>query len=86
MNNKEEKIFKENENKDNGFNHKLFLIHKFYDYHLKYLYNDNSTTNQTKLHYCLLYLTNLYYDCGYYEHALQILFECVKLSQSNCDH
>ena len=67
-------------------NHRLFLMHKFYDYHLKYLYNDNSTTNQTKLHYCLLYLTNLYYDCGYYEHALQILFECVKLSQSNCDH
>jgi hypothetical protein len=66
--------------------HRLFLMHKFYDYHLKYLYNDNSTTNQTKLHYCLLYITNLYYDCGYYEHALQILFECVKLSQSNCDH
>ena len=73
-------------NNENTFNHKLFLIHKFYDYHLKYLYNDNSSTNQTKLHYCLLYLTNLYYDCGYYEHALQILFECVKLSQSNCDH
>ena len=71
---------------NNKLNHRLFLIHKFYDYHLKYLYNDNSTTNQTKLHYCLLYLTNLYYDCGYYEHALQILFECVKLSQSNCDH
>ena len=70
----------------NQLNHRLFLMHKFYDYHLKYLYNDNSTTNQTKLHYCLLYLTNLYYDCGYYEHALQILFECVKLSQSNCDH
>ena len=73
-------------NNENTFNHKLFLIHKFYDYHLKYLYNANSSTNQTKLHYCLLYLTNLYYDCGYYEHALQILFECVKLSQSNCDH
>ena len=84
--NKEENLFLENKCDDNGFNHKLFLIHKFYDYHLKYLYNDNSTTNQTKLHYCLLYLTNLYYDCGYYEHALQILFECVKLSQSNCDH
>ena len=70
----------------NKLNHRLFLMHKFYDYHLKYLYNDNSTTNQTKLHYSLLYLTNLYYDCGYYEHALQILFECVKLSQSNCDH
>ena len=84
--NKEENLFLENKNDDNGFNQKLFLIHKFYDYHLKYLYNDNSTTNQTKLHYCLLYLTNLYYDCGYYEHALQILFECVKLSQSNCDH
>ena len=86
---KEESIFEEKSNimdKENNFNHKLFLIHKFYDYHLKYLYNDNSTTNQTKLHYCLLYLTNLYYDCGYYEHALQILFECVKLSQSNCDH
>ena len=92
---KEESIFEEknfgennndNNNEGNKFNHKLFLIHKFYDYHLKYLYNDNSTTNQTKLHYCLLYLTNLYYDCGYYEHALQILFECVKLSQSNCDH
>ena len=91
---KKESIFEENNdisnyiNNDNStkFNHKLFLIHKFYDYHLKYLYNDNSTTNQTKLHYCLLYLTNLYYDCGYYEHALQILFECVKLSQSNCDH
>ena len=91
---KEESIFEEknvrnnndNNNENNKFNHKLFLIHKFYDYHLKYLYNDNSTTNQTKLHYCLLYLTNLYYDCGYYEHALQILFECVKLSQSNCDH
>ena len=85
----EEKNFGENDdsnNESNKFNHKLFLIHKFYDYHLKYLYNDNSTTNQTKLHYCLLYLTNLYYDCGYYEHALQILFECVKLSQSNCDH
>ena len=73
-------------NYTNKLNHRLFLMHKFYDYHLKYLYNDNSTTNQTKLHYCLLYLTNLYYDCGYYEHALQILFECVKLSQSNCDH
>ena len=73
------------ENNDK-LNHRLFLIHKFYDYHLKYLYNDNSTTNQTKLHYCLLYLTNLYYDCGFYEHALQILFECIKLSQSNCDH
>jgi len=84
--NKEENLFLENKCDDNGFNQKLFLIHKFYDYHLKYLYNDNSTTNQTKLHYCLLYLTNLYYDCGYYEHALQILFECVKLSQSNCDH
>ena len=84
--NKEENLFLENKSDDNGFNQKLFLIHKFYDYHLKYLYNDNSTTNQTKLHYCLLYLTNLYYDCGYYEHALQILFECVKLSQSNCDH
>ena len=84
--NKEENLFLENKNDDNRFNQKLFLIHKFYDYHLKYLYNDNSTTNQTKLHYCLLYLTNLYYDCGYYEHALQILFECVKLSQSNCDH
>ena len=91
---KEEGIFEQNnlgtyndmKNENNKFNHKLFLIHKFYDYHLKYLYNDNSTTNQTKLHYCLLYLTNLYYDCGYYEHALQILFECVKLSQSNCDH
>ena len=70
----------------NKLNQRLFLMHKFYDYHLKYLYNDNSSTNQTKLHYCLLYLTNLYYDCGYYEHALQILFECVKLSQSNCDH
>ena len=77
------KIFND---KDNKFNHKLFLIHKFYDYHLNYLYNDNSTTNQNKLNYCLLYLTNLYYDYGYYEHALQILFECVKLSQSNCDH
>ena len=84
--NKEENLFLENKCDDNGFNQKLFLIHKFYDHHLKYLYNDNSTTNQTKLHYCLLYLTNLYYDCGYYEHALQILFECVKLSQSNCDH
>ena len=73
-------------NYTNKLNYRLFLMHKFYDYHLKYLYNDNSTTNQTKLHYCLLYLTNLYYDCGYYEHALQILFECVKLSQSNCDH
>ena len=95
---KKENIFEENDdminngnnginnNKTNEFNNKLFLIHKFYDYHLKYLYNDNSSTNQTKLHYCLLYLTNLYYDCGYYEHALQILFECVKLSQSNCDH
>ena len=87
---KEESIFEEKDDlkseKSNKFNHKLFLIHKFYDYHLKYLYNDNSTTNQTKLHYCLLYLTNLYYDYGYYEHALQILFECVKLSQSNCDH
>ena len=89
---KDENIFEENNkinilnNDELKFNHKLFLIHKFYDYHLKYLYNDNTTTNQTKLHYCLLYLTNLYYDCGYYEHALQILFECVKLSQSNCDH
>ena len=95
---KKENIFEENDDminngnnginntKTNEFNNKLFLIHKFYDYHLKYLYNDNSSTNQTKLHYCLLYLTNLYYDCGYYEHALQILFECVKLSQSNCDH
>ena len=98
VNKKKENIFEENDdminngnnginnNKTNEFNNKLFLIHKFYDYHLKYLYNDNSSTNQTKLHYCLLYLTNLYYDCGYYEHALQILFECVKLSQSNCDH
>ena len=93
---KEESLFEQNnlisnnnnfnDINNNKFNHRLFLIHKFYDYHLKYLYNDNSTTNQTKLHYCLLYLTNLYYDCGYYEHALQILFECVKLSQSNCDH
>jgi len=86
---KNENIFEENNDIINNkikFNNKLFLIHKFYDYHLKYLYNDNSTSNQTKLHYCLLYLTNLYYDCGYYEHALQILFECVKLSQSNCDH
>ena len=89
VNKKNEKIFEENNDIINNkikFNNKLFLIHKFYDYHLKYLYNDNSTSNQTKLHYCLLYLTNLYYDCGYYEHALQILFECVKLSQSNCDH
>ena len=88
-NKKNENIFEENNDIINNkikFNNKLFLIHKFYDYHLKYLYNDNSTSNQTKLHYCLLYLTNLYYDCGYYEHALQILFECVKLSQSNCDH
>ena len=83
-------IFCENNNNlesnSNILNNRLFLMHKFYDYNLKNLYNDNSTTNQTKLHYCLLYLTNLYYDCGYYEHALQILFECVKLSQSNCDH
>ena len=86
-NSEEEKIFEKIFNDEtNELNHRLFLMHKFYDYHLKYLYNDNSTTNQTKLHYCLLYLTNLYYDCGYYEHALQILFECVKLSQSNCDH
>ena len=85
-NNKQE-IFLNNDDENNKkLNQRLFLIHKFYDYHLKNLYNDNSTTNQTKLHYCLLYLTNLYYDCGYYEHALQILFECVKLSQSNCDH
>ena len=79
-------LFNKDDDNTNKLNHRLFLMHKFYDYHLKYLYNDNSTTNQTKLHYCLLYLTNLYYDCGYYEHALQILFECVKLSQSNCDH
>ena len=85
-NNKQE-IFLNNDDENNKkLNQRLFLIHKFYDYHLKNLYNDNSTTNQTKLHYCLLYLTNLYYDCGYYEHALQILFECVKLSQSTCDH
>ena len=85
--NNTQEIFLNNDDENNKkLNQRLFLIHKFYDYHLKNLYNDNSTTNQTKLHYCLLYLTNLYYDCGYYEHALQILFECVKLSQSNCDH
>ena len=79
-------LLNKDDDNTNKLTNRLFLMHKFYDYHLKYLYNDNSTTNQTKLHYCLLYLTNLYYDCGYYEHALQILFECVKLSQSNCDH
>ena len=54
--------------------------------YLKYLYNENSSSNETKIHYSLLYLANLYYDCGYYKKAIQILFECVKLSQSNCDH
>lgn len=64
---------------------KLFNIHKFYDHNLKYIYNDNSS-NETKIHYSLLYLTHLYFECGYYDKAIQILFECVKLSQSNCDH
>ncbi len=75
-------------NKDKSFSlsEKLFNLHKFYDYNLKYLYNENSSSNETKIHYSLLYLANLYYDCGYYKKAIQILFECVKLSQSNCDH
>lgn len=71
---------------DNKLKEKLFNVHKFYDHNLKYIYNDNSTTNESKIHYSLLYLTNLYYETGYYDKAIQILFECVKLSQSNCDH
>ena len=64
---------------------KLFNIHKFYDHNLKYIYND-TPSNETKIHYSLLYLTHLYFECGFYDKAIQILFECVKLSQSNCDH
>ena len=64
---------------------KLFNIHKFYDHNLKYIYND-AQANETKIHYSLLYLTHLYFECGFYDKAIQILFECVKLSQSNCDH
>ena len=75
-----------NKDKSSSLSEKLFNLHKFYDYNLKYLYNENSSSNETKIHYSLLYLANLYYDCGYYKKAIQILFECVKLSQSNCDH
>ena len=75
-----------NNNQNNSLAEKIFSLHKFYDYNLKYLYNENLSSNENKIHYSLLYLTNLYYECGYYNKAIQILFECFKLSQSNSDH
>lgn len=75
-----------NTNKNILINDKLYNIHKFYDHNLQYIYNDNLNANESKIHYSLLYLINLYYESGYYEKAIQVVFECVKLSQSNCDH
>ena len=59
-------------------------FHKIYDYNLKYLYDINPTND--KIQYTLLYTSNLYYEFSYYEKAINVLFECVKICQSNCDH
>lgn len=75
-------------------NDKLYNLYKFFDYNLYKLSNDETSTNPTipspnndnKIHHSLLALVSFYYEQKCFDKAIQLLFECIKLSQSNCDH
>jgi hypothetical protein len=45
-------------------------IHKFFDYNMKYFYNDASQ-NETKIHYLLLNMVEFYFNNSFYEQAIQ---------------
>jgi hypothetical protein len=58
--------------------------HKYFDYNMKYYYSE--TTGDNRTHYGLLHIVEEYYNTLHYEHCVDILNECIKLDQSNCDH
>ena len=58
--------------------------HKYFDYNMKYYYSEIIGDNKT--HYALLNSAEEYYNSNYYEQSIDILTECIKLDQSNCDH
>ncbi len=51
---------------------------------MKYYYSETVGDNRT--HYALLISAEEYYNRNHYEESVDILTECIKLDQSNCDH
>jgi hypothetical protein len=70
----------------------LFCIHHYFDYNMKNMLGDNSNS-ETKIHYSLMNLVEFYTKNLYYDKAIEgnfllnlVLYECIKLNQSSCDH
>jgi hypothetical protein len=94
-------LTKENEELNNKilsnfkFKHKFYFlkntpdslsnIHKFFDYNMRSFYNDVSFS-ESKIHYSLFNIVEYYFINSFYDQAVQVLFECIKLNQSNLDH
>ena len=51
---------------------------------MKYYYSEIAGENKT--HYALLNSAEEYFHKNYYEQSVDILIECIKLDQNNCDH